>query len=130
MTTRRVGPRINEVLFARMLAERLPAAVISPGTRTTVLVEGTVGAYTLNLTTEVHDGGETASVDVALTHLPGSDEALPVEDAIWVPHGTHSLTSDFGARLRVDHSALARQAATIIKTFEAQSPTLSAGAST
>lgn len=128
--TRRAGPHINSAAFTRTLTRMLPTAVITQGSGNTVLVEGMAGAYTATLTAEAHDEWETASVTIALTQPPGFDEPLPHGDAIGVPHGDYSLTSDFGRRLVVDHGALAREAAQIIKTFEVQSPVLSAQATT
>lgn len=130
MATLRAAPRINTAVFARRLTERLPVAVVTRGHDSTVTVEGPAGAYTVTLTAESHEEWDVASVDVALTQPPGFTEPLPPHEAVALPHGTHSLTSDFGRRLRVDHAALADAAAEIIKDFEVQSPSLSARATT
>lgn len=128
MTVHRSGPRISGATFAEAMARSLPTAVVTRGRGNSVVVEGLTGAYTVGLTSETHEEWETATVEVSLTQPPGFDEPLPEEDAIAVPHGAHSLTSDFGRRLVVNHGVLAREAAQIIKDFEASSPTLSAQA--
>lgn len=128
MPVHRSGPRINGAAFTEVLARSLPTAVVTCGSGNTVVVEGLTGAYTVALTSETCEDWETATVEVALTQPPGFDEPLSTEDAIAVPHGAHSLTSDFGRRLIVNHGVLARETAKIIKDFEASSPTLSAQA--
>lgn len=130
MAPHRAVPRISLPAIVRGLTDQMPAAVVHPSGDSSVIVEGSSGAYTVALTTEARDEWEIASVDVTLTQPPGFDEPLPPGEAITIPHGVHSLTSDFGQRLRVDHSALVEATVRIVKDFEAQSPTLSAGATT